>query len=168
MRTAMCSVLMLMSCLLAVPIVSASTLFHDGFLGLTQPELRAKLGAPQKVRTRMAAQRVYNYHSLESWDNVLKDQMSGTMAEDVYVFTRDGVKVRYSFQYTEEYKANNDVPNLLVSLVDIEFLNADTSQAPEVSVAVSFSFPPSNLAKVVAGVQTSPPHDAPTVLSHPF
>ena len=126
----------MLSCLLAVPIVSASTLFHDGFLGLTQPELRAKLGAPQKVRTRMAAQRVYNYHSLESWDNVLKDQMSGTMAEDVYVFTRDGVKVRYSFQYTEEYKANNDVPNLLVSLIDIEFLNADTSQAPEVPVAV--------------------------------
>ncbi len=168
MRTAMCSVLIPMSCLLAVPVVSASTLFHDGFLGLTQPELRAKLGAPQKVRTRMAAQRVYNYHSLESWDNVLKDQMSGTMAEDVYVFTRDGVKVRYSFQYTEEYKANNDVPNLLVSLVDIEFLNADTSQAPEVSVAVPFPVPMSNLGKLVPEFKPSTADDAPTFRSNLF
>ena len=167
MRTTVCSVFML-SCLLAVPIVSASTLFHDGFLGLTQPELRAKLGAPQKVRTRMAAQRVYNYHSLESWDNVLKDQMSGTMAEDVYVFTRDGVKVRYSFQYTEEYKANNDVPNLLVSLVDIEFLNADTSQAPEVPVAVPFPVPMSNLEKLVPEFKPSIADDAPTFRSNLF
>jgi len=164
----MCSVLILMSCLLAVPIVSASALFQDGFLGLTQSELRAKLGAPQKVRTRMAAQRVYNYHSLETWDNVLKDQMSGTMAEDVYVFTRDGVKVRYSFQYTEEYKANNDIPNLFVSLVDIEFLNADTSQVSEVPVAVPFPVPMSNLEKLVPEFKPSTADDAPTFRSNLF
>ena len=52
----------------------------------------------------MAAQRIYNYHSLETWENVLKDQMAGTMGEDVYVFNREGVNVRYSFQYTDELK----------------------------------------------------------------
>ena len=167
-RTLLFFVLAMSTWLFVPPLVSAGTLFHDGFLGLTQTELRAKLGPPQKVRTRMAAQRVYNYHSLESWDNVLKDQMSGTMAEDVYVFTRDGVKVRYSFQYTEEYKANNDVPNLLVSLVDIEFLNADTSQAPEVPVAVPFPVPMSNLEKLVPEFKPSTADDAPTFRSNLF
>ena len=168
MRTAMCSLLILISCLLAVPIVSAGAVFQDGFLGLTQPELRAKLGMPQKVRTRMAAQRVYNYHSLEIWDNILKDQMSGTMAEDVYVFIREGVKVRYSFQYMEEYKPNNDIPNLLVSLVDIEFLNADAPQAADVAVAVPFPVPLSSLAKLVPEFRPSPSDDAPTFRSNLF
>ena len=167
MRTALFSVLVLAT-LLDARLVSAGALFQDGFLGLTQPELRAKLGAPHKVRTRMAAQRVYNYHSLDIWENVLKDQMSGTMAEDVYVFIRDGVRVRYSFQYTEEYKPNGDIPNLLVSLVDVEFLNADAPQALDVAVAVPFPVPMSNLMQLVPEFKPSLSEDAPTFRSNLF
>jgi hypothetical protein len=158
----------MVACLLDVPHLAAAALFQDGLLGLTQSELRAKLGAPQKVRTRMAAQRIYNYHSLDNWENVLKDQMSGTMAEDVYIFTRDGVKVRYSIQYTEEHKPNMDIPNLFVSLVDIEFLNADVSQAPDVPVAVPFPVPMLNLEKLVPEFKPSLLDDAPTFRSNLF
>ena len=147
----------------------ADALFHDGFLGFTQKELRAKLGPPQKVRTRMAAQRVYNYHSVETWENVLKDQMSGTMAEDVYLFTRDGVKVRYSFQFAEEYKPNADFPNLLVNLLDIEFLNPDAAAvAAEGQVAVPFPVPMSDLQKLVPEFKPSTADDAPTFRSNLF
>lgn len=164
----MCVVLAMPIGLFTVSIVSARAVFQDGFLGLTQPELRAKLGPPQKVRTRVAAQRVFNYHSLEIWDNILKDQMSGTMAEDVYVFIREGVKVRYSFQYVEEYKPNNDLPNLFVSLVDIEFLNADAPQATDVPVAVPSPVPLSNLEKLVPEFRPSLADDAPTFRSNLF
>ena len=169
MRTALLCVLVLLVSLLDARLVSAGALFQDGFLGLTQPELRAKLGPPHKVRTRMAAQRVYNYHSLDSWENVLKDQMSGTMAEDVYVFIREGVRVRYSFQYTEEYTPNNtDTPNLLVSLVDVEFLNVDAPQALDVAVAVPFPVPMSNLMQLVPEFKPSTSEDAPTFRSNLF
>jgi len=154
--------------LFVVPIVSAGALFQDGLLGLTQPELRAKLGQPQKVRTRMAAQRVYNYHSLETWENVLKDQMSGTLGEDVYVFTREGVTVRYSFQYMEEFKRNSDAPTLLVSLVEVEFLNPDAPQASEVAVAVPFSIPISKLESLIPEFKPSHSENAPTFRSNLF
>ncbi len=154
--------------LFVVPTVSAGALFQDGFLGLTQAELRAKLGPPQKVRTRMAAQRIFNYHSLETWEHVLKDQMSGTLAEDVYVFSREKVTVRYSFQYMEEFKRNSDASTLLVSLVEIEFLNPDAPQAAEVAVAVPFPVPISKLESLVPEFQ--PPHseNAPTFRSNLF
>jgi hypothetical protein len=168
MRTALFYLLIMLASLLETQVVSAEAVFQDGFLGLTQPELRAKLGAPHKVRTRMAAQRVYNYHSLDTWENVLKDQMSGTMAEDVYVFIREGVRVRYSFQYTEEYKPNGDFPNLLVSLVEVEFLNADAPQALDVAVAVPSPVPMSNLMQLVPEFKPSLSEDAPTFRSNLF
>jgi hypothetical protein len=154
--------------LFVVPLVSASALFQDGFLGLTQAELRAKLGQPQKVRTRVAAQRIYNYHSLETWENVLKDQMSGTLAEDIYLFTREGVKVRYSIQYMEEFKRDSDVPTLLVSLVEIEFLNPDVPQASEVPVAVPFPVPLSKLESLVPEFKPSHAENSPTFRSNLF
>jgi hypothetical protein len=147
----------------------AGALFQDGFIGLTQTELRTKLGPPHKVRTRMAAQRVYNYHTVETWENVLKDQMSGTMAEDVYIFVRDDVKVRYSFQFTEEYKANSDSPNLIVSLVDIEFLSPDSSPGSlDGPVAVPLPVPLGNLQKLVPEFKPSPADEAPTFRSNLF
>ena len=165
-------VLLLLSIALSalVPrVVCADALFKDGLLGLSQTELRAKLGPPHKIRIRMAAQRVYNYHSLETWENVLKDQMSGPLAEDVYVFTRDGVKVRYSFQYVEQYKPNSDTPNLLVSLVDIEFLSGETSPtAADVPVAVLTPVPMANLEKLVPEFKPSTADDAPSFRSNLF
>src|SRR6059036_1768502 len=41
----------------------AGAYFEDGFLGLSQAELREKLGAPSAVRDRKAALRVFNYYS---------------------------------------------------------------------------------------------------------
>jgi hypothetical protein len=168
MRTVLFPVLAALACLLDVPGVSAGAVFQDGLLGLTQPELRAKLGAPPKVRTRMAAQRVYNYHPLDVWENILKDQMSGTMAEDVYVFMREGVKVRYSFQYTEEFKPNSDIPNLFVSLVDVEFMSPDAPEALNVPVSVPFPVPLSNLMQLVPEFKPSTSEDAPTFRSNLF
>ncbi|HEY3198311.1 MAG TPA: hypothetical protein VGJ57_09875 [Nitrospirales bacterium] len=168
MRTALFSVLAMLAWLLDAGPVSAAAVFQDGLLGLTQPELRAKLGPPHKVRTRMAAQRVYNYHSLDSWENVLKDQMSGTMAEDVYVFIREGVKVRYSFQYTEEYKPTGDIPNLLVSLVDVEFMSPDAPEALNVPVAAPFPVPLSNLMQLVPEFKPATSEEAPTFRSNLF
>jgi hypothetical protein len=167
-RRAQVLVLAALLYLTVAPIAWADALFQDGFLGLTQSELRAKLGQPQKVRTRMAAQRIYNYHPLETWENVLKDQMSGTLGEDVYVFTREGVKVRYSFQYLEEFKRNSDTPTLLVSLVEIEFLNPDAPQASEVPVAVPFPVPISKLESLIPEFKPSQSENAPTFRSNLF
>src|SRR5207247_1388938 len=61
----------------------AGALFSDGYLGLTQEELRAKLGQPQKIRDRSAALRVYKYYAYDEWENVLKDQIPGALGEDV-------------------------------------------------------------------------------------
>jgi hypothetical protein len=157
-----------LSAALPVP-ASAGALFKDGLLGLTQQELRAKLGPPQKVRIRMAAQRVYNYHTLETWDNVLKDQMSGTMAEDVYLFTRESIKVRYSFQFIEEYKPNSDMPTLLVNLVDIEFMEGEGPQTfAEAPVAVLSAVPIASLEKLVPEFRPSTADDASAFRSNLF
>lgn len=151
------------------PPTLAGALFKDGLLGLTQSELHTKLGLPEKVRIRMAAQRVYNYHTLDTWENVLKDQMSGTLAEDVYVFTRDGVKVRYSFQFVDEHTPNSDAPKLTVSLVDVEFLSPDTSPATaEAPVAVLSPVPLINLDKLVPEFKPSTADDASAFRSNLF
>ena len=155
-------------CLGIIPSASADPLFQDGLLGLTQSELRAKLGPPHRVRTRMAAQRIYNYHSLETWENVLKDQMAGTMGEDVYVFSREGVNVRYSFQYTDELKPTSESPALHVSLVEIEFLNPDAPQAAEVPVAVPHPVPLSKLESLIPEFRPSRSESAPTFRSNLF
>jgi hypothetical protein len=159
----------LMAAAAAPSMATAAPLFQDGLLGLTQTELRAKLGPPQKVRVRMAAQRVYKYHSLDTWENILKDQMSGTMAEDVYLFTRDGVRVRYSFQFTEEYKPSAENTNLIVSLVDIEFLSPESAPgAIDGPVAVAFPVPLSKLKELVPEFKPSSADDAAAYRSNLF
>ena len=145
---------------------TADPLFKDGLLGLTQAELRAKLGPPPKVRVRMAAQRVYKYHSFDTWENVLKDQMSGTMGEDVYEFTRERVVVRYAFQYAEDRRGQLDTPTLVVTLVDIEFLNPEANT--EGPVSVPYPVPIAALQKLVPEFSPSVSDDAPTYRSNLF
>ncbi len=95
--------------------------FEDGYLGLTQDELRAKLGPPQAVRDRKAALRAFNYYSFADWEKYYKKLISPENGEDVYSYTRDGVNVRYSFSYVPDLRERTDFPTLYVQLVDIEF-----------------------------------------------
>lgn len=101
--------------------VFAEPYFEDGFLGLTQAELREKLGPPQAVRDRKAALRVFNYYSFSEWENYYKKLVSPQNGEDVYRYKRDGVDVRYSFGYAIDPNDMGDFPTLNVKLVDIEF-----------------------------------------------
>ncbi|TAJ27661.1 MAG: hypothetical protein EPO64_05275 [Nitrospirae bacterium] len=101
--------------------VLASPYFDDGFLGLTQAELRAKLGPPHSVRDRKAALRVFNYYSLQDWENFYKKLVSPQNGEDVYHYKRNGIDVRYSFGYVQDPNDTSDAPTLYVNLVDIEF-----------------------------------------------
>src|SRR5213080_2057591 len=120
----------------------AEAFFSDGYLGLTQEELRAKLGPPHKIRDRSAALRVYKYYAYDEWENVLKDQIPGALGEDVYMYVRDKTHVRYSFQYAKEEKPNSDTPTLTVKLVDIEFLSPDPiTGSVEGPVAVPLAVP---------------------------
>src|SRR5438128_4624095 len=82
----------------------AGAFFSDGYLGLTQEELRAKLGPPQKIRDRSAALRVYRYFSYDEWENALKDQIPGAVGEDVNLYVREKTHVRYSSQYAKAEK----------------------------------------------------------------
>jgi hypothetical protein len=159
----------LLAYLIPATATEAAALFQDGLLGLTQAELRAQLGPPQKIRVRMAAQRVYNYYSFDTWETILKDQMSGTMGEDVYVFTRDSVKVRYSFQFTEEFKPAAENPKLVVSLVDIDFLAPDSAPgAVDVPVAVPWPVPLSKLTALIPEFKPSTADDAHVYRSNLF
>src|SRR5438132_14432089 len=105
------------ACLVSPEAALAEAFFSDGYLGLTQEELRAKLGPPHKIRDHSGALRVYKYYSYEEWENVLKDQIPGALGEDVYMYVRDKTHVRYSFQYAKEEKPNSDTPTLTVKLV---------------------------------------------------
>jgi len=108
--------------LLLLPNVAlAGPYFEDGFLGLTQSELREKLGPPHAVRDRKAALRVFNYYSFSDWDNYYRKLISPQNGEDVYKYTREGIEVRYSFSYVPDPKDDSDSPTLYVKLVDIEF-----------------------------------------------
>ena len=95
--------------------------FEDGYLGLRQDELRAKLGTPHSVRDRKSALRVFNYYSFEDWDTYFSKLISPHNGEDVYFFERDGIEVQYSFGYVPDLNDEADYPPLYVSLVDIEF-----------------------------------------------
>jgi hypothetical protein len=95
--------------------------FEDGYLGLTQPELHARLGPPQAVRDRKAALRVFNYYSNKDWENYFKKLVSPQNGEDVYNFKRNGIDIRYSFAYVHDPEDTSDTPALYVRLVDIEF-----------------------------------------------
>ena len=108
--------------LLLLPNVAlAGPYFEDGFLGLTQSELREKLGPPHAVRDRKAALRVFNYYSFSDWDNYYRKLISPQNGEDVYKYTREGIEVRYSFSYVPDPKDDSDSPTLYVKVVDIEF-----------------------------------------------
>ena len=103
------------------PAARAGAYFEDGYLGLTQAELRATLGPPEAVRDRKAALRVFNYYSLEDWENYFSKLISPKNGEDVYFYERDGVDVQYSFGYVPDLNDESDYPTLTVSLVEIEF-----------------------------------------------
>ncbi len=99
----------------------AKAFFEDGYLGLTQAELRAQLGQPHAVRDRKAALRVFNYYTFEDWEKYFKKLISPQNGEDVYRYTRDGVQVQYSFGFVPDLRDTADFPTLYVNLVDIEF-----------------------------------------------
>ena len=100
--------------------VSAGPLFEDGYLGLTQQELRDKLGPPHAVRDRKSALRVFRYYTLKDWEDTFKKLLSAESGEDVYTYKREGVDVRYSFAYVVDRNDQSESPSLWVSSVDIE------------------------------------------------
>lgn len=101
--------------------VQSTPYFEDGFLGLTQAELHGKLGMPQAVRDRKSALRVFNYYAITDWDKYYRKLVSPENGEDVYVFKRDGVEVRYSFSFTFDPGDQSENRTLYVRLVDVEF-----------------------------------------------
>ena len=119
--TILTAVLSLLLCWTCPAALDAAPYFEDGFLGLTQTELHAKLGLPQAVRDRKSALRVFTYYPITDWAKYFSKLVSPENGEDVYTFTRDGVDVRYSFSYTIDPKDESDARPLFVRLVDIEF-----------------------------------------------
>ena len=99
----------------------ATAYFEDGFLGLSQKELHDKLGMPQAVRDRKSALRVFTYYPITDWSKYFSKLVSPENGEDVYMFTREGVEVRYSFSYTVDPNDHREDRPLVVRLVDIEF-----------------------------------------------
>ncbi len=99
----------------------AEAYFEDGYLGLTQDELRKKLGPPEAVRDRKSALRVFNYYSLKDWNEYFSKLISPQNGEDVYYFEREGIEIRYSFGYVPDLDDPSDYPTLSVSSVDVEF-----------------------------------------------
>lgn len=147
----------------------ASAFFPDGYLGLTQEELRAKLGKPHKVRDLSAALRVYKYYSFEEWDGVVKEQLPDAIGEDVYLYVRDKTNVRYSFQYAAESKLGSDTRTLIVKLVEVEFLSPDPlTGSVEGPVAVPAAVPLADLPRLVPEFKPSTSDDAPTYRSNAF
>ncbi|MGD9850038.1 MAG: hypothetical protein AB7T38_02105 [Nitrospirales bacterium] len=102
----------------------AEPYFEDGYLGLTQEELREKLGVPMAVRSRKAALRVFSYYSFPEWEKYFKNLVSPENGEDVYTFTRGETSVRYSFVYTPDLNEGKDFPTLYVQRCEIEFTPA--------------------------------------------
>ena len=99
---------------------SAAPYFEDGFLGLTQTELHAKLGLPQAVRDRKSALRIFTYYPITDWSSYFSKLVSPENGEDVYTFTRNGTDIRYSFSYTADPSDERENRPLFVRLVDIE------------------------------------------------
>lgn len=104
----------------AVPCWSAP-FFEDGYLGLTQAEVRTKLGTPHAVRARQAALRVFHYYSFSDWQKYFEKLVSPENGEDVYTYNRNGVQVRYSFVYTPDLRDQKEFPTLHVKRVEVEF-----------------------------------------------
>lgn len=113
--------LLLLGFLLGVPRPSpAAPYFEDGFLGLTQSELHAKLGMPQAVRDRKSALRLFTYYPITDWATYFSKLVSPENGEDVYTLTRDGTEIRYSFSYAADPNDDSEHRALFVRLVDIE------------------------------------------------
>lgn len=113
--------LVLATCLSLPAHVFAAAYFDDGFLGLTQAEVRAKLGPPQAVRDKKSALRFYRYYAFADWEKFYKKQVGSQNGEDVYTYKRDGTEVRYSFAYVTDPDDLSESPAMTVSLVDVEF-----------------------------------------------
>ncbi len=103
------------------PVCAAAPYFEDGYLGLTQAQLHEKMGMPQAVRDRKSALRVFTYYPIGDWDQYFKKVVSPENGEDVYMFKRNNVDVRYSFSYTFDPNDQNETRPLFVRLVDVEF-----------------------------------------------
>ena len=101
--------------------LQAKPFFEDGFLGLTQQEVHAKLGTPHAIRSRKAALRVFSYYSPKDWKKYFSKLVSPQNGEDVYTYSRDGVQVRYSFVYKPDFRETVDFPTLHVKRVEVEF-----------------------------------------------
>ncbi len=99
----------------------AKPFFQDGYLGLTQDELRDQLGTPMAVRSRKAALRVFSYYTFPDWQKYFKNLVSPENGEDVYTYVRDGIQVRYSFVYMPDLNEGKDFPTLYVRRCEVEF-----------------------------------------------
>lgn len=101
----------------------AKPYFEDGYLGLTQEELRETLGTPMAVRFRKAALRVFSYYTFPDWEKYFKNLVSPGNGEDVYTYVRDGIQVRYSFIYIPDLNSSEsqDIPTLYVQRCEVEF-----------------------------------------------
>jgi len=102
---------------------TAKPYFEDGYLGLTQEELRQRLGTPMAVRSRKAALRVFSYYTFPDWEKYFKNLVSPGNGEDVYTFIRDGTQVRYSFVYIPDLslREGTEPPTLYVQRCEVEF-----------------------------------------------
>ena len=128
---------------LTSPTISvAKPYFEDGFLGLTQEELRTKLGTPMAIRSRKAALRVFSYYTFADWGKYFKNLVSPENGEDVYTYTRNGVQVRYAFTYTPDLTEGKEFPTLYVRRCEIEFSPAASLEI--ISSLVPEFLPPSN------------------------
>ena len=103
---------------------NAKSYFEDGYLGLTQDEVREKLGNPMAVRSRKAALRVFSYYTFKDWEKYFSKLVSPENGEDVYTVTRDEIQVRYSFVYIPDLNGGRDFPTLYVRRIEIEFTPA--------------------------------------------
>ena len=103
------------------PEARGAAYFEDGYLGLTQTEVREKLGPPQAVRDKKSALRFYRYYPFADWEKSYKKLLGPQVGEDVYTYKRDGVEVRYSFAYVTDPEDMSESPTMSVKLVDIEF-----------------------------------------------
>jgi hypothetical protein len=124
----------------------AKPYFEDGFLGLTQEELRAQLGTPMAVRSRKAALRIFSYYTYTDWQKYFRNLVSPENGEDVYTYTRNGIQVRYSFTYVPDLSEGKDFPTLYVRRCEIEF-----------SPAVSLETIPSLVPEFVPPLEQSSP-----------
>ena len=127
------------------PHAVAKPYFEDGFLGLTQEELRKQLGTPMAVRSRKAALRVFSYYSFADWKKYFSKLVSPENGEDVYTYIRDDIQVRYSFVYTPDLNEQQDFPTLYVKRIEIEFTPAVTLKQVA-SLVPEFSPPTETMA----------------------